>query len=65
MDDTIQQLKEDAEIQHIPYLFGPSRKQLGKSSRKNVLVSCIAVLNYEGAEVTCRIMHDLFNIWVK
>lgn len=50
LDDTIQQLKSDAEIQHIPYLFGPSRRQLGKSSHKNVLVSCIAILNYEGAE---------------
>lgn len=50
LDDTIQQLKSEAEIQNIPYLFGPNRKQLGKSSHKNVLVSCVAVLNYDGAE---------------
>lgn len=50
LDDTIQQLKSEAEIQNIPYLFGPNRKQLGKSSQKNVLVSCVAVLNYDGAE---------------
>ncbi|XP_054263222.1 selenocysteine insertion sequence-binding protein 2-like [Macrosteles quadrilineatus] len=50
LDEKVEKFKVEAELQGIPCIFGPNRKRLGKAVKKNTLVSCVAVLSYEGAE---------------
>lgn len=51
LDEKINYFIQEAESQGVPCVFGPNRKRLGTAVFKKVFVSCVAILNYEGAEV--------------
>nr|CAD7400354.1 unnamed protein product [Timema cristinae] len=51
LDDTVNQLKESASIQNIPYVFALNRNKLGHLLLKKTPVSCLGVLRYEACEV--------------
>lgn len=48
--DIVEQLKEGARNQEIPYVFALQRRILGKITFKKVPVSCIGIINYDGTE---------------
>ncbi|XP_049813527.1 uro-adherence factor A isoform X1 [Schistocerca nitens] len=48
--DIVEQLKEGARKQEIPYVFALQRRSLGKITFKKVPVSCIGIINYDGTE---------------
>lgn len=48
----INELIEKAKSNNVPYAFILRRRQLGKLTLKFIPVSCMAVLNYEGLEVS-------------
>ncbi|CAG2064311.1 unnamed protein product, partial [Timema podura] len=50
LDDTVNQLKESASIQNIPYVFALNRNKLGHLLLKKTPVSCLGVLRYEACE---------------
>ncbi|XP_046658748.1 selenocysteine insertion sequence-binding protein 2 isoform X1 [Homalodisca vitripennis] len=50
LDERINNFVKEAENQGVPCVFGPNRKRLGKAVFKNSLVSCVAVLSYDGAQ---------------
>uniref|UniRef100_A0A1B6KUA9 Ribosomal protein eL8/eL30/eS12/Gadd45 domain-containing protein n=1 Tax=Graphocephala atropunctata TaxID=36148 RepID=A0A1B6KUA9_9HEMI len=50
LDEKINSFINEAQSQGIPCVFGPNRKRLGKAVFKNSLVSCVAVLSYDGAQ---------------
>lgn len=51
LDEKINYFIKEAECQVVPCVFGPNRKKLGMAVFKKVFVSCVAILNHEGAEV--------------
>lgn len=60
----MEKFKVEAELQGIPCIFGPNRKRLGKAVKKNTLVSCVAVLSYEGAEVSFTCIASTKNLTI-
>nr|CAD7604795.1 unnamed protein product [Timema genevievae] len=58
LDDTVNQLKESASIQNIPYVFALNRNKLGHLLLKKTPVSCLGVLRYEACE---NMFNDLLN----
>nr|CAD7405857.1 unnamed protein product [Timema poppensis] len=58
LDDTVNQLKESASIQNIPYVFALNRNKLGHLLLKKTPVSCLGVLRYEACET---MFNDLLN----
>ncbi|XP_067012843.2 uncharacterized protein Sbp2 [Anabrus simplex] len=56
LDHKVEELKEMAAALHVPCVFALSRKLLGKVLYKEVPVSCVGIISYEGAENKLKVM---------
>lgn len=50
LDRLIEELKGKCDADGIPYVFSLRRWKLGRIMLKKVPVSCIGIINYDGAE---------------
>lgn len=50
LDGLVQKLKAKCDEDEVPYLFSIRRWKLGRIMLKKVPVSCIGIINYDGAE---------------
>ncbi|XP_030572343.1 selenocysteine insertion sequence-binding protein 2 [Drosophila novamexicana] len=54
LDDTIDELKLVCQQQRVPYCFSLMRRELAYALRKRAQISCVAVLDYDGANETYK-----------
>ncbi|KAH8342294.1 hypothetical protein KR059_000376 [Drosophila kikkawai] len=50
LDETIENLKELCQQQRVPYCFPLARRELSYALQKRAQISCVAVLDYDGAQ---------------
>lgn len=54
LHEIVEELKSLAVAYCIPYMFGFTRKKLGKMAYKKIGVSCLGILDYSGADVSTK-----------
>lgn len=54
LDDTIEELKSVCQQQNVPYCFALLRRELAYVLRKRAQISCLAILDYDGANETYK-----------
>ncbi|XP_017863339.1 PREDICTED: uncharacterized protein LOC108613992 [Drosophila arizonae] len=54
LDDTIDELKSVCQQQNVPYCFSLMRRELAHALYKRAQISCVAILNYDGANETFK-----------
>ncbi|XP_034480736.1 selenocysteine insertion sequence-binding protein 2 [Drosophila innubila] len=60
LDDTIEELKSVCQQQEVPYCFSLMRRELAYALRKRAQISCVAVLDFDGANETYKqLLHEL------
>lgn len=60
LDDTIEELKLVCQQQQVPYCFSLMRRELAYALHKRAQISCVAILDYDGANDTYKqLIHEL------
>jgi selenocysteine insertion sequence-binding protein 2 len=54
IDETVEKLKQFCKSKCIPYVFSLKRRKIGFITKKKVPVSCVGIVNYEGANEIVR-----------
>ncbi|KAM8708903.1 hypothetical protein ACLKA7_015813 [Drosophila subpalustris] len=61
LDETIEELKSVCQKQEVPYCFSLMRRELAYALRKRAQISCVAILEYDGANDTYKqLLHELY-----
>jgi len=60
LDDTIEELKSVCQQHQVPYCFSLMRRELAYALHKRAQISCVAILDYDGANDTYKqLIHEL------